>query len=78
MFFSVIILSQLHGWFIKYQRPKGVLYRNWWNCWSQRERDYVGVKSSPYQIYQVYLGPNGPVFNISYAEDIEDIYTDKK
>ena len=36
------------------------------------------MKSSPYQFYQVYLGLNGPVFNISYAENIEDIYTDKK
>ena len=36
------------------------------------------MKSSPYQFYQVYLGLNSSVFNISYAEDIEDIYTDKK
>ena len=56
---------------------KGVLYRNWWNCWNQRERTIVNMKSCPYQSYQVDLGLNGPVFNISYAEDIEDIYTDK-
>ena len=55
-----------------------MLYRNWWNCRNQWEKDLIGVKSYPYQFYQVYLGPDGPVFNVSYAEDIEDIYTDKK
>jgi len=57
---------------------KGVLYRNWWNCRSQRERDLIGVKSYPYELYQVYLGLHGLVFNISYAEDIKDICTDKE
>ena len=40
--------------------------------------DIICVKSYPYQFYQVYLGLYTSVFDISYAEDIKDIYTDKE
>ena len=55
-----------------------MLYRNWWNCRSQRESDLIGVKSYPYEFYQVYLGLYSSIFDVSYAEDIEDIDTDKE
>jgi len=57
---------------------KGVLYRDWWNCRNQRKRTAGSVKSCSYQSYQVDLCLYTLVFNISYAEDIKDIYTDKE